>query len=581
MAWFAESVFLGVVFLQISLAVWLVPGYVAVVIAEEKDRRTLSYLAMTRLTSAEIVLGKLASGLLQYAAWSATGLPIVILLPFFGGVDPRSVLLATAGTVSTAYFIAGLSIVVLTAAPRARQAVGESIGLAMVWVVVPTMVQLIVPISFPRVWTWTKPINDWVLASSPSSLLVVLCGWPFGPPWRLLDTAIWMVGLQLAGGSLLVAWAVVRFRKACRRHEENSGTAESLERPHAWLRAAIYRIMPGRRAPCWDSPMLWKELCTARRRTLAEKVSVLVALGFVALLVRVMFPFALRALLEQMRYGLNPNGSEIRRMEFNEILRIITSLVEFFVILATAGIAATGLTEERARETWDSLLATPLAAREIIQAKMIGAAWRVRWVALLLVALWLVGTLAGSIHPIGFGAALFLLAVSIWFAASLGTYTSLISRDTGQASNRALVPVLLLSLSFLACYLAPRTNSVVLGAGSAPFVNWLSLVSYADVREIVTGRGLRPFIVILPIGVYTDDRPAAVLAAFLLAIVALIVAATWFSRAAVSRFDRAAGRPHRSDGTYERAVAGVIASVVDSCAIPPISSDPIADSTSR
>lgn len=292
MAWFAESVFLGVVFLQISLAVWLVPGYVAVVIAEEKDRRTLSYLAMTRLTSAEIVLGKLASGLLQYAAWSATGLPIVILLPFFGGVDPRSVLLATAGTVSTAYFIAGLSIVVLTAAPRARQAVGESIGLAMVWVVVPTMVQLIVPISFPRVWTWTKPINDWVLASSPSSLLVVLCGWPFGPPWRLLDTAIWMVGLQLAGGSLLVAWAVVRFRKACRRHEENSGTAESLERPHAWLRAAIYRIMPGRRAPCWDSPMLWKELCTARRRTLAEKVSVLVALGFVALLVRVMFPFA-------------------------------------------------------------------------------------------------------------------------------------------------------------------------------------------------------------------------------------------------------------------------------------------------
>ena len=93
--------------------------------------------------------------------------------------------------------------------------------------------------------------------------------------------------------------------------------------------------------------MLWKELHTARRRTLAEHLSVLIACGFAALLGYLIFPFVLRAFLETFRHGIDPTDSEIRRMELNEILRILTSLIEFFVMIATAGIAATGLTEER------------------------------------------------------------------------------------------------------------------------------------------------------------------------------------------------------------------------------------------
>ena len=74
----------------------------------------------------------------------------------------------------------------------------------------------------------------------------------------------------------------------------------------------------------------------------------------------------------------------------------------------------------------------------------------------LLVVLWSVGLLAGALHPLGFVAALVLLGVSVGFMAALGTYVSLVSRDTPQASNRTLVPVLLLMGSFVACYLPPR-----------------------------------------------------------------------------------------------------------------------------
>ena len=61
------------------------------------------------------------------------------------------------------------------------------------------------------------PINQWLLASSPSGVLLTAFG--VGPGWRFFDSVFWMIGLQLAAGSLLIAWAVARFRPACRDHE--------------------------------------------------------------------------------------------------------------------------------------------------------------------------------------------------------------------------------------------------------------------------------------------------------------------------------------------------------------------------
>ncbi|HKI18172.1 MAG TPA: ABC transporter permease subunit, partial [Isosphaeraceae bacterium] len=542
MALFSESVFVNVVFTQMVLTIVLVPASVAVTIAEEKERRTLTQLLTTRLTSAEIVLGKLGAGLVQYAAWLTTGLPVMILLPLLGGVDPGWILMATAGTGSTAYFVAGLSIAVSIAAPRAANAVAQTIGLAMLWVILPLLVQLIVPFWFPRLWHWAHPANTWVLASSPSGVLLAALG--IGPGWRLFDSIVWMIGLQFAAGSVLIVWAVARFRGVCRRHEDFDGTASGEGRLQVRLRAAVgQRFLE--RPPCGENPMLWKELHTSRRRSLAEILGVLGALGLVAGLGYATFVFARPAVWEQIEYGFGPAAAEVRRTEFNQFLRIVTSWVEFFAVLAAAGIAATGLTEERARETWDSLLATPLNAREIVWAKMIGAAWRVRWVALLLVALWFVGMAAGSIHPLGVGAAIVLLVVSIWFAAALGTHASLVSRDTAQASNRALIPILLLSCSFLVCYVARRNTTVALGAGSAPFVNWLSLVSHADVREVVVNRAQKPFSPIRTIGLYTDERPSRALATFLLAAASSTFAAAWLSLSAVANFDRFTGRPGR------------------------------------
>ena len=70
-------------------------------IANEKQRKTLHYLLSSRLTSGEIVLGKLLARMLHVAVFLAIGLPIMSLLTLFGGVDPLWVVMSTAGTVST------------------------------------------------------------------------------------------------------------------------------------------------------------------------------------------------------------------------------------------------------------------------------------------------------------------------------------------------------------------------------------------------------------------------------------------------------------------------------------------------
>ena len=58
-SWFAFSTFCGITIGQEILVLVLTPALVAGVIADEKQRKTLHYLMASRLTSAEIVLGKL------------------------------------------------------------------------------------------------------------------------------------------------------------------------------------------------------------------------------------------------------------------------------------------------------------------------------------------------------------------------------------------------------------------------------------------------------------------------------------------------------------------------------------------
>jgi ABC-type transport system involved in multi-copper enzyme maturation permease subunit len=127
--WFAEAAFLDFSLIQDWVLLALVPALVAGVIADEHQRKTLHYLLASRLSSGEIVFGKLGARLVHLAVFVALGLPVVCLLALYGGLNPENVALAYGSAATLIGFVAGLSMAVSTLAQRPRDAILTTYGL--------------------------------------------------------------------------------------------------------------------------------------------------------------------------------------------------------------------------------------------------------------------------------------------------------------------------------------------------------------------------------------------------------------------------------------------------------------------
>jgi ABC-type Na+ efflux pump permease subunit len=536
-----------------------VPNEVAAGLAGERDRKTLDVLLTTRLTDAEIVLGTTAAALLRSAWGPLVIFPILMWMVPFGGIDPRLILLAYGGLASYAFALAGLSAVVSLGARDFRSAANRACVLAVMWLVLPFPFVVLLP----RLWTtgaqWSAPVALLALDSSPVGVLASLVGLGRVGPMGAFAR---MVGLQLAGGALLLFWAVVRVRPACRAADDEEGRS-------TWL-LQNRRAHRERWPACGDDPVLWREIHAKHGPRVGVVTRLLDRLVSLALLAAIIFGtywFAEPAFRELLARGYGPGPADahmeitpfamalvrapsqgpppgMARVEFNEVLREFTPALVMYSLLVLALCAGEGIAAERARDTLSGLIATPLTGREILRAKMLGAAWRARRKLALPVVLWALGLLAGALHPLGVLAALGSLGVAGWFLVSLATYHSLRARDPGQAAGWPTFLVLVLTIGPLAGLMVP--GSALLHAGSPAFHAWASLASYEDVRDLLRSGVYPP---LAKVGVGTADGLLAVLAACLAVLIAEGVAAALLTRAAYRGFDAAVGRPTRAGRT--------------------------------
>ena len=169
------------------------------------------------------------------------------------------------------------------------------------------------------------------------------------------------------------------------------------------------------RPSCGDRPVLWKEIHTAKSSGVADLLGILAVVAIFGWIGYLTYRVGAPALLEWWQYGSSRTAPNASRMEFNYYLRGITSVIELVCLLIVAGAAAEGVAAERARSTWESLLATTLRGHEILTAKMLGAVWKTRWGIVLLLALWSAGMLTGCASPTrsvgGAGIVAFLIVV--------------------------------------------------------------------------------------------------------------------------------------------------------------------------
>ena len=214
---------------------------------------------------------------------------------------------------------------------------------------------------------------------------------------------------------------------------------------------------------------------------------------------------------------------------------------------------------ERARLTWDSLIATSLSAREILRSKLLAAIWRLRALGATTLTLWTAGLVAGAIHPLGFLAAVLITCAFSWMYLTVGLLSSVKAPDVARATNPSFTLYFVLTGSIALPFLLPaRYNSVLWGAGAAPFVTNLSLLSYRDMCTNVAYQA-PPFLQWLPITV--SDGAIPVTLACLAAVVLPGLAGLWFWRYSVAHFDRLIGRPCKTPAESCPEHRGVLATV--------------------
>src|SRR5437763_14273285 len=122
------AVFFAVVFgIQSVAGALLAPQWTLDAVAGERERRTLPFLLVTDLEDQEIVLGKLAARLTQVVLFLLTGLPVLSLVQFFGGVDPLLLWACYGALAVTVVSTAALGMACSVTA-RTPRAAGQSVG---------------------------------------------------------------------------------------------------------------------------------------------------------------------------------------------------------------------------------------------------------------------------------------------------------------------------------------------------------------------------------------------------------------------------------------------------------------------
>jgi ABC-type transport system involved in multi-copper enzyme maturation permease subunit len=538
----AMRVFMSLLIAQAVAIVVLAPSLTAGAIAEEKQRKTLHYLLASRLTSLEIVVGKLASRLLLIAMPVAIGLPVMVMLGLFGGLDLELMLAGYGAIASTALFEGSLAILVSTLVRRGREALLLSLLVVAAWLIAPIILESLMLGQEPP-WPdlyhqWIEPVNRHLTDLSP--LCLTRQQNRFVGPNGINLAILWMVVHQVVASILLIGLAASQLRPAFRRQDGAPVFGRGIG---AALRRKARRWRP--RPICGDDPMLWKETHGTPGSMLVNLVSYLavIAVGLCAF-------EALKETVPRAWYSLLSHGYRVgndsTRHDLNIILRSMNTGLYCVLTLVLAALASTSISREREDDTWISLISTPLDGASILWAKLLGCIWAIRAMIVMIALIWTFGLIMGAIHPLGVLISAVQLAVFVLFTLALGTLISLQSKTTMRAIALTFGVILGLSLGVPILWsIVGRPPFVLGGTPSSPFLFAIGMLSYRDVGVAITKT--------IPLEINNQsmflDEIRWMMMAGLLGYLAAGSGLLW---AAYRGFERALDRPRRSSKITDR-----------------------------
>ncbi len=423
-----ESSLLALRFFEVFMLVQLItvsvltPAFVASSISEEKDRKTMEFLLATDLRNREIVLSKLGSRIANLLMFILTGLPILGIMQFLGGVDPTLVLTGFAATGMTIFGIASVSILNSVMVKKSRDAIAITYLYLIAYLFLGSFAYglqragAISRIDFPLWFGDDAPtFSNLITWLNTGNLLIALSN--VGMAGSLAAPAALEQYATFHGilAVVCISWAIVRVRSV------------ALEQAYAPVLKAGKRHKS--RAAVGDRPMLWKEISveTGVHMNWAARILVAILIG------STLFP-AGWMIYEYFVEPANRGGFNWFSQSMNVWVRIAGTFVACLTLLGLAVRASASIGNERDKETFDSLLTSPLDSAEILWAKYVGTILSMRLAWLWLGIIWVTGLLTGGLHVLALPLLLAAWFIYASFFTVLGLWFSMVARTTMRAT---------------------------------------------------------------------------------------------------------------------------------------------------
>jgi len=434
-AFVAERYFDVFMIIQFVAVCMLTPAYVAGCIAEEKERKTLEFMLATDLRNREIILSKLVSRLANLGLFVITGLPILSILQFLGGLDPNLVLAGFLATFMTMVGLASFSVLCSVHFKKPRDAIASAYLGPLVYVAAG-----LVGFGMQRSgWvllneigmSWAAPaLSEFVTYYNMGNLVVSLAeiarALSFG---RELGTVLGglltdYVIFHALFGLACTVWAIARLRSVALR--------QASEPPRK------FKTGRGQRPPVSDEPVFWREAYVEGRGRSSWTMRV-----FIGCLILLIGGWFVGFVIDSMLRGqfMTPNFKDT----VSVFIATISTVLSCLIVLGAAVRASTSISSERDKDTFDFLLTTPLDSDAILWQKFKGNLYCMRWAFYGLLVVWLTGFVFGGLSlevvPLMIGVVIYSAAFSL-----IGLWFSIMCRSGIRATVATVMTSVILSV---------------------------------------------------------------------------------------------------------------------------------------
>lgn len=468
--------------LQVAWVIFFSAMSAASSVAQEKDRKTLVLLLMTRMTNSELVLGKLFSSLLNVWVMVAAAIPVFMLTILFGGISPVQVLKVFLVTMAVSLAAGSVGLFMAFWREKTFQSLAMTALALCFWL---GFWQLVSSGVFGQSW-WGVSTSTLAAAMNPldaiqSAARPMVGQWSLGSFQAGDITAF--IGVCLALTVALTSTAILRVRdwnpsRESRRqgsadesqasiwgveHDLAEGVTNQAEAARAGHVDAKLRSQTdrGTTREVWDNPVLWREM---RTWAYGRRI-VWIRAAYLVLIVLAVVGVHLSIVDSQLQTSSSPAIAPAATP-------IMAPLFLLSLVMVNA-LSVTSVTTERDGRCLDLLLATDMSPKEFIFGKLGGVLWvaGVMVVApmLLSVYLWWQREMSGEDLLFVIGG----LIVMNVFVCMLGLHCGMHYASSRTAIAISLGTVFFLFLGVVTCVLLMISFSGSFNVQLAPFLAFI------------------------------------------------------------------------------------------------------------